>query len=379
MTEFNLNEIENVVKTKFFTPIIIPDSQQIEFKRVNDVREYAKGPGDLPAHIMMNRMLEAFFGHYSTCLIRDVKGLTAMFAKLYRGWVDRLYERNRDLAPDDYYFEPYIHEKRVQFDQLYKEGNDDVKRAIVAQRLAFHAHHRTKTEIEILVSQYVFKIASRYYNVPFTKTKDLVKMYNKFRYEFIEEWYDVVESYVMLKVFPDVEFVSLEPRTVAMNVFPQDKELYASELDERLNNYIKWHKKASRADILEARKLNDPGHLMTVQNKWDSALMYAKSLHDGMMKMAHELEDYEEDDFIVDDDDVMEDDEAVAEQNERTDRALLDSEVTRGAAKYDNMDTYNVDDYTLEQIEDMLRKDDKKQRKRDKRVSKFIDRVEEDD
>lgn len=301
-----------------------------------------------------------------------------MFGKLYRGWVDRLYSKNKELAPDDYFFEPYIHKKRIEFDQLHKLGNDDVKQAIIAQRLAFHAYHRTNNEIEVLISQYVFKVASRYYNIPVTRSKDFVKQYMKFRLLFIEEWYDVVDSFVIRKVCPDISFTSLEPRTVAMNVFPQDQELYADELDDRLQKYIKWHKKASKEAIQEARKSNDPEYLRTIQNRWDAALLYAKSLHDGMMEMAVHMNDYDnDDDFIVDDDDIMEDDEEISMQNKFLDDAMASEDAAKHSRKYEDMQMYD-DDITEEEIERYLKKQDKKQRKRERKIAKFLERAKEE-
>jgi hypothetical protein len=283
---------------------------------------------------------------------------------------------NQSLAPEDDYFEPYIHEKRVHFDQMYKNGNADVKQAIAAQRLAFHAHHRAKNEIEILVSKYAFKMASRYYRVSQTMSRDHIIKYMKFRLAFIDRWYDTVGSIAMKEIVPDVLVASLDARTVAMNVFPQHKEFYADELDDRLQSYIKWHKKASRDAVVEARKLKDPVYLQSVQNEWDSALLYAKSLHDGMMEMAHDMDEYEEDDFIVDDDEIMEDDEDIAEQNKRLDDSMLRDSAEMQSQRYDRMNVYN-DDATEEEIEAYLRKQDKKQRKMEKRLARFMDQTEE--
>lgn len=372
MTEYNLNEIENIVNTKFFTPIVLSDEQQIEFRTVDNVRSFAKGNGDLPAHVMMARMMEAFFGHYSTCLISDTKGLVTMFGKLFSGWSNKLYKKNQVLDPneEENFFEPAINQRRMQMDQMFKHGNDDIKSMVKSQRIAFNADHRTKSEIDQLLSKYCFKIASRFYVVPVAKPRDLIKKYMELRLAMIEEWYDVVDHLSIKTIWPDDWFTSLDPKTVAIKVFPQDVWMDKEDLDQRFEKFKKWHKKAGNEALAEAKKNKDPVHIQHVIHEWDTALLYAKSLHDGMKV----FEDDNLSDFIVDSDE--EDEEKIAIQNKAFDDMEIDNYVQKRAINYDSRADYG-DDMTDEQIEELLRKQDKKAKRIEKQYGHFFEKTEE--
>lgn len=283
MSDYNLNEIEIAIVAKNFTPIILNKKHQLNFKSAQDVRMYAKGPGNVAVHTMMDKMLEAFFGHYSTCVNVNSESLVTMFGKLFSGWVTRLVKHNVDH--DD----SRIYDRRAHFDQHYKHGNDDLKEVIIGQRMAFNAVHRTSQEIQVLVSKYVFKIASRYYNVPHYYHKDVQIKYLKLRVALIDEWYRHVDDNVIKSVFPDLLFKTISARDVAWTLFPQDKELYAEKLDERLDMFIKWHKTAARDALQLVHDTKDVDLIREKQNEWDSALLYAKKLHDGMKGTSNEI------------------------------------------------------------------------------------------
>lgn len=297
MTEYNLNDIENVVNTKYFTPFNIEEGSQLIFKSVNDVRDYAKGNGDLPPHAMMQRMLEAFFGHDSTCLISDKAGLAQMFAKLYSGWVLRLYNKNSLLAPnkDDGNYDDIIHEKTIQFDQMYRQGNVDIKRMVVAQLNEFKANHRTLSEIDILLSKYCFIIASRYYSAKDRDNKMYFKHYRRLREAVIEAWYDVTTITTFKTINPDHWFTSSSPQSVALRLFPQNIIMDADEVEHRFNQYKKWHKKAG-VEALEKIKVTNPELVTDIIKEWDMALLLANRLKETMS-------------IYIDDDDDDDDDE----------------------------------------------------------------------
>lgn len=376
MTEYNLNELENIVNTKFFTPIVLNETQQIEFTSVQSVREYAKGNGDLPVHTMMTRMLEAFFAHHSTCQISDLGGLATMFGKLYIGWCNRLYRKNKVLDPEEYahFYEPVVLKRRMEFDQMYKQGNADVKAAVKAQRIAFNADHRLEGEVHDLVSKFCFKIASRFYVVPITKSRDIIKKYMKLRLKVIDEWYEHVYPSTMKTLWPDDWFTSLDPRTVAMKVFPQDVLMDQDDIDNRFEKFKKWHKKAGKEALKEARATNDPSYVQHVIHEWDTALLYAKSLHDGMQVYKEE----DMDDFIVDDDDVSEYDSDVAARNDEYDAMEVDNDIKKKASKYEGKGGY-ADDATDQEIEAYLKKQDKKTKKLQRRFRNLEERAEEAD
>jgi hypothetical protein len=288
MSDYNLNEIENDLNTGFFFPVKILASQQLNFTSDNDVRVFAKGPGNLPVHIMVNRMMESFFGHYSTCANVDHQLLTVMFGKLFLGWVNKMVQNNNDVSDTD------IHEKRISFDQHHRLGNDDVKKIIVNHRLAFHAEHRTRFEIELLLSKYFFKVASCYFTVPHNYSKEVQIKYIKLRVRIIEQWAALVGDTTVRVVKAEVWFKQIDALNVAMDYFPQGIELSEKELNKRLQKFINWHKKAAVEALETASETSDLHYRQSVINEWDAALLYAKSLHDGMMKTYHEMEGDEE-------------------------------------------------------------------------------------
>jgi hypothetical protein len=265
MSDYNLNEIENDVNTAFFFPIKILASQQLNFTSDNDVRVFAKGPGNLPVHIMVNRMMESFFGHYSTCVNVDHQLLTVMFGKLFIGWVNKM----------------------IQI-------NNDVKKIIVNHRLAFHAEHRTRFEIELLLSKYFFKAASCYFTVPHNYSKEVQIQYIKLRVKIIEQWAALVGDTTVRVVKAEVWFKQIDVINVAIDYFPQGVELSEKELNKRLQKFINWHKKAAVEALETASETSDLHYRQSVINEWDAALLYAKSLHDGMMKTYHDMEQDEE-------------------------------------------------------------------------------------
>lgn len=282
MSEYNLNEIEAYVNTELFTSIIIDDTKQLNFTSEEDVRAFAKGPGNLPVHVMMNRMIEVMFGHYSTCFNIKHSQLSTMFVKLFCGWCQKLAMKNRVLGEpnEEYDFDHHIHNKRVGFDQHHKLGNDDIKDVIKGQQLAFNADHRTQKEIQKLLSKYVFKVASTYYNIPFNKDVQVQLLYIRLRTNIIEQWTVVTNSHKLLREMdPEEMFKTLDPKTVAMEYFPQNIVLFRKQLDKRFRRFKRWHKKESSVAVNNA---NDPKYRQVVINKWDNALLYAKALYDGM-------------------------------------------------------------------------------------------------
>lgn len=372
MTEYNLNDIENVVNTKFFTPFTIAEESQLIFSSVDDVRQYAKGNGELPPHAMMQRMLEAFFGHDSTCLINDKAGLAQMFAKLYKGWVLRLYNRNSLIAPNetDGYYDDIIHEKKIQFDQMYKQGNADIKRMIVAQLNEFKANHRTLSEIDVLLSKYCFVIASRYYVTKERKNKSHFKHYRRLREAVIEAWYDVITITTLKTVNPDHWFTSTDPRSIAMRLFPQDVIMDDYEVEHRFNKYKKWHKKAG-AEALEEVKRTNPELVPATIREWDMALLLAKRLKDTMAI----YREGDMTDFIVEED---EDEEEIEQQNRRLNEQQFKQYAEQQQASYDNRVGYS-NDATDEEIQKYLRREDKKAARREKRSRNMFDRAMEED
>lgn len=374
MSEYNLNEIDNFVKTELFTPIRIDDAHQLHFSTVDSVRQYTKGPGNLPVHVMMNRMLEAMFGHYSTCENVDHKGLSTMFGKLFIGWCQKLEIKNRVLGEpqDGYDYDHHIHERHIEFDQHHKLGNDDVKKIVQEQRLAFGADHRTYSDIVRLISKYFFRVVSQYYIIPRERSKKIQMAYMKLRFEIIEEWVLKAGIRVLRELNPEDNFRSVDPKTVAMDYFPQDKALFIENLNFRLDKYKKWHKKESKEAIKMASTLNDPQYRLQIVNEWDSALLYAKSLHDGMVEMERDREQ-DDNDFVVETDE--DDGEEISRQNNDMDNDEMDMEVDNDIKKYNGKELYK-DDATEEEIDEFLRRHDKKSRRHER---KFRDEVETDD
>lgn len=386
----NLNEIEQTVNTKYFTPIKIPPSQQHNFTSVNEVREFAKGNGNFPVHVQMQRLLQAMFGHHSTCLLlsknqKFVKSnnLPTMFGNLFKGWVMILYSKNQvlDRRVNDNSYDHLIVDKRKNHDDIYKSGNDDIKRIALANRLAFHADHRTLQEINELISLYCFKIASRFYNIPTNLGKEHVSAYMNLRLQVIETWSQCVDITTLRRIQPDYYFISMDPVTVAMRAFPLDKELYTDQLKTRLRNYKKWHRDAHQSALSEAKETEDDMFIQGVQNQWNGALNTANALYLSAYEQAERLENGDEmNDFIINDSDMEEeeDEDAIREQNRRFDESNLQESVNLIASRYDGTDMYD-ENASDEQIDEILNRLDKKAKRKERRYARFGDQVEEDE
>jgi hypothetical protein len=159
-----------------FLPVTLP--RQLGFSSVTQVKEYVKqstrkeDEDDNPI-LMMSVLMEAFFGHYSTCLL-DHKDLTTMFAKLINACVDRIYHQGIVTVPEEMRQDVTVYEPHIEAweAKLIKEVNESTPpgegRNQMMEKVTADVKniHRSKVDIEVLVSKFTFKMASRFYVVP---------------------------------------------------------------------------------------------------------------------------------------------------------------------------------------------------------------------
>lgn len=286
--EVNLNDIENMVNNKYFTPYVINTQSQLSFTKPEDVRQYVKGNGQLPPHVMMQRMMEAFFGHYETCLISDKKTMVVMFGKLFSGWVSKLYEKNKELETTkdittSCECDKKINEHNMQLDQMHKRGNDDIKRIMSVQKMSFRSKHRTLPEIKTLITKYCFVVASRYYSVPLNSNINMIGNYRALREALIMEWYIALDDVNLTNILnPDVLFKKIDAMSMALRLFPQGVTMEKDEIESRFAKYKKWYNDASVIAIMKARESDNAQVILHTKSEWSIGLIYAEKLKDAL-------------------------------------------------------------------------------------------------
>ena len=372
MSQYNLNDIEMYILRRDVIPVYIEKEKQLYFESTQQVKMFIRGvldgPPAYPNHVMMQRLMTAYFGHYSTTLL-DLNELQRMFGKLFRYWLGTLYSKSTQL-PHNGYEDEAIEDEQNRMNDLYDKAHDGIKELIVQKRIAFDGVHRKKRDIEELLSKYTFAMASKYYNVNREFTGEHAVQYMKLRIKLIDEWYNCIESVVVLKKLnPESLFVTYDPATVALKYFPADDILEKEELDINLQRYIKWNKNGKANALRKA----DAADVERVTNVWDSALVYARALHDGMIPFAIKMEQ-NENKFIVPDDQVEQDD---VEMYKKVDRARLEKQVHKISKRFENVDTYDSD-ADEEQIETFLRRQDRKAVRNEKRGKAFVEKVIEE-
>lgn len=283
--EYDLNHIELIVNTKLNKPILVQDEHQINFKTVDSVRQYIKGPNNsMPICVMVDRMMESYFGHRRTCLLVHAELIT-MFMKLFKGWIEHFkYIINDKIREQD--LNDYVDSNKKKFDMLYTNAeHDDLRSMLVNEHYDFNKTFRKHPEIEYLLSMYLFKLATRYYHVPHAYGRTISEQYIKLRNDMIIGWYRTVSEETTHQVFPEKVFVQITPIHVAISTFALDKSYTKSDLDRRLKKFIKWHSKAYKVALNEAQMLdNNSLNIENVKNEWNSALLYVKCMYKGMNK-----------------------------------------------------------------------------------------------
>lgn len=175
-----IDYIEFCTTKRHYLPLILKQDHLKKFSDIDELKAYIRGGENgttKPYHVVMVTMMEAFFGFPATCCDHDLKQLATMFENLLRIWIEFLSEQYEVSA----------------------DGNESRRDYWI----------RSRSEIEMAVSLFVFANAGRYYNLPANLPKEGKIRYIKLRTLVVEKWYEVITSDTVLHAInPEVLFRS---------------------------------------------------------------------------------------------------------------------------------------------------------------------------
>jgi hypothetical protein len=407
----NMKELD-VIATRDYLPITLP--RQLKFTTTQQVVDYVNThsgnngsrtnylPVTVPANLLTSMngdqisaykrahggndlisslatMMEAFFGHYSTCRLSH-KDLVVMWGRVFKDLVNRLYNQNRSLPRvGDDNLEDCV---RIGKERIKEEFRND--KIELARRLdTFEAHYRTRGEIITLVTKFSFNAASRFFVMPLHLDPLTIEQYATLRLDMIKTWYDDLSGNdisALRLVSPYRYFGTLDPKTTAFRLFKPDLYVDFRELKRRKTVFTRWWKRESVSAIQAAVGSQDFDYIDHVRYNWDEAKLYSDQLYQALVPRS-KLFDAGEAGFIDNKEYVD-----APNMHEELDNKRLESEIKNlaGTLKHTNV----IDEKAAESsgdydayVTNALRNSDLRTKKKERRFrrSGLGDKVDEKD
>jgi len=377
----DLNKLEQESDQEYL-PITLP--RQLVFGNSNQVRGYIKEHGyvedtdDEHKHLI-TVMAEAFFGHYSTCLLNH-KELIDMWVKLTNSWVHKLYSQNQFLhrpktnLKEDY-LEQAIDSNRTRIEEEYKNNKEERESKLEM----FDARYRGKSDIIRIVSKYCFSQMSRFYVIPLHLRKEIVERYTSLRSEIISMWYEYIADIPNIRrIDPSKLFQSLEPKSVAYKLFNPNLFVHTEVLNRKMRAFNRWWVRERKISLASAEETNDQDFIERKLQEWTDAKRYAIRLSRSLRPRS-KLLDQKDVDFI-DNTEYSEDEQMYTE----LDQARENVAVQRMAKSLKHTHTFDEEaaersgDYDA-YVERAFKKSDRKARHKERKFKAFMEEADEAD
>lgn len=270
------NIIDEVISNNHMLTITF--ANQMNFKNVNDVRNYIKmrtvssDPFDI-----VTVMMESFFAHFSTCLL-DHAELIKMWVTLFNNSIEKLYHQNILLVPIDKRasvttFEPYIENAH----SLAEESGDPRRHSFISDKF------RTKKELLTLFSKFIFMTAGRFYYPPNHLNKEHIKKYIKLKTNLILAWYDLCH---IEDIIPESMITYTPPTVVAFKLFSPDTVCTLEELNQTKKLFDNWIAREKTITNMFTDSIQNKKLLQNNEREWRMAEIYGEQLYKALIPRA---------------------------------------------------------------------------------------------
>lgn len=308
----HLNDVERMATTVYH-PITLP--RQLAFSSPDQVRKYiiesTRRPNEEDNPVaMMAVMMEAYFGHYSTCMLNHEE-LVNMWARLFTSAVNRLYDQSintvplnmrKDLVVSNYRFDGYIEELRTRVKEKVNASTTkkNERERFKKEELNYFAnYYRTRKEIVELMTKFSFNMGSRFFVLPIHRRAIDVQSYMSLRDEIVDKWCEVGVD-ALMTVNPYRWFTVQDPKSVVFETFPPDAEYDMEMLGIKKRKFITWLNREKRHRLKVAKDTDDFDYAQAVEQEFKEAIKYFNIMSKALEPRAKRLTQ-EEKSFIVDD------------------------------------------------------------------------------
>lgn len=299
---YNINTIEEMADV-VYPPITL--SRQINFTSVEHVkqhiREYSKDENnrDDDVVLMLMKSMEVMFGHYSTCKLPHVD-LVSIFRNLFSQTVVRLYWQNILLLSSDdankiiNSLDPHSQREINKLPDLDRHVLGRLERLKIDKSekiVDFKNNYRTKNELLILITRFVFNMGGRFYKVPFHSKPTTIRNYMRLRVEIINEWFSLIDinNDELKLIDPYDMFKPLNPITIAMIMFPPNAIYDTDTLTKKSEDFNTWLKDEMDRNMEIAKSTGDKAFMNKVDRDFKDGQICGTLLQNALKKRSEKL------------------------------------------------------------------------------------------